>query len=171
MLFRSAGTYTSDDYAAYNSVGGTSVGANSSVVNGILAPSGKIAAGQGFFGTIKAVGTVTFNNAMRLSSGGEVLDNGQFFKTKNTKEKSANNTLEKSRIWLNVTNTEGAFKQTLIGYLSDATNTYDDRFDGESRDGNSFIDFYSINEDRNFVIQGRALPFDENDVIDRKSVV
>lgn len=162
---KKAGTYTSDDYAAYNSVGGTSVGANSSVVNGILAPSGKIAAGQGFFGTIKAVGTVTFNNAMRLGSGREVLDNGQFFKTKNTKEKSANNTLEKSRIWLNVTNTEGAFKQTLIGYLSDATNTYDDRFDGESRDGNSFIDFYSINEDRNFVIQGRALPFDENDVI------
>jgi hypothetical protein len=27
--------------------------------------------------------------------------------------------------WLNLTNTQGAFKQTLIGYITGATNEYD----------------------------------------------
>ena len=32
-------------------------------------------------------------------------------------------------------------------------------------DGNQYIDFYSINQDKNLVIQGRALPFEETDVV------
>ena len=39
------------------------------------------------------------------------------------------------------------------------------RFDGETFDGNVFVDFYSVNQDKNLVIQGRALPFDENDEV------
>jgi hypothetical protein len=66
---------------------------------------------------------------------------------------------------LNLTNTQGAFKQTLIGYITDATNEYDSRFDGVSFDGNEFVDFYSVNQDKNLVIQGRALPFEENDEV------
>jgi hypothetical protein len=44
-----------------------------------------------------------------------------------------------NRIWLDLTNAEGAFKETLLGYISDATN--DNAFDGESFDGNDFVDF------------------------------
>ncbi|WP_193743719.1 T9SS sorting signal type C domain-containing protein [Flavobacterium sp. 83] len=73
--------------------------------------------------------------------------------------------LEKHRIWLNLTNTQGAFKQMLLGYVTNATNGYDNSYDGESFDGNTFVDFYTVNDDKNLTIQGRALPFDENDVV------
>ena len=127
-------------------------------------PNGKIAAGQAFFTTSKLVsGNAIFNNSMRIDNLGKIMDNSQFFKTRNPKTKTT--TFEKHRIWLNLTNTQGAFKQTLIGYITDATNEYDSRFDGESFDGNEFVDFYSINQEKNLVIQGRALPFDENDQV------
>jgi hypothetical protein len=101
---------------------------------------------------------------MRVGVNSITGDNSQFFKTRNPKGKTAQS-IEKNRLWLNLTNTEGAFKQTLVGYITDATNGYDDRFDGESFDGNEYVDFYSVNEDKNLVIQGRALPFTENDEV------
>jgi hypothetical protein len=154
------GQYNNDDYASYNITGGVRTG---NYVNGIEQvanrPSGKIAAGQAFFATGIKKGSAIFNNSMRVSG-----NNSQFFKTKNPKGKTSN-TFEKNRIWLNLTNTEGAFKQTLIGYVTDATNDYDNLFDGESFDGNEFVDFYSVNQDRNLVIQGRALPLEETDEV------
>jgi len=159
--------YSLDDYASYNSVGGVGIG------NGIVAdsggekPSGKIASGQGFFASSKTTisgSSITFNNSMRVGVGGITGDNSQFFKTRNSKEKPSK-IIEKHRIWLNMKNAEGVFKQTLIGYITDATNAYDSRFDGESLDGNEFVDFYSINQNKNLVIQGRALPFNENDEV------
>jgi hypothetical protein len=151
--------YTSDDYASYNGTGGAAA-------SGGVTPTGKIAAGQAFFTTSKATGLVTFNNAMRLA-GTTLTDktgiNQQFFKTKSPA--ITNDVIEKNRIWLNLSNKQGAFKQTLIGYVTDATNDYDSRYDGETFDGNEFVDFYSINQDKNLVIQGRALPFDQNDEV------
>jgi len=159
--------YTSDDYASYNLLGGVGTSmAPSGSTGGVNAniPNGKIAAGQAFFTTSKLVsGNAIFNNSMRIDNLGKIMDNSQFFKTRNPKTKTT--TFEKHRIWLNLTNTQGAFKQTLIGYITDATNEYDSRFDGESFDGNEFVDFYSINQEKNLVIQGRALPFDENDQV------
>lgn len=163
--------YTSDDYATYNITGGTAA-APSSLTGGLNdnIPSGKIASGQGFFASSKTIGDgfvsntpIVYNNTMRVG----VIDiskedNSQFFKKRNSKTEKV---IEKNRIWLNLTNTQGAFKQTLVGYITDATNEYDDRFDGESFDGNEFVDFYSVNQDKNLVIQGRALPFDENDEV------
>jgi hypothetical protein len=73
--------------------------------------------------------------------------------------------LERHRLWLNLTNTGGAFKQLLIGYVENATNSWDNNYDAISLDGNKFIDFYSINEDRKLVIQARVLPFVESDSI------
>jgi len=163
--------YSSDDYASYNITGGVGIApditaaANNTGGNNNI-PSGKIAAGQGFFGSSKATITgtneIVFNNDIRVA--GTSNNNSQFFKMSNTKSKIAN-TIEKNRVWLDLTNSQGAFKQTLIGYITGATNEYDSRFDGESFDGNEFVDFYSVNQDRNLVIQGRALPFDENDAV------
>ena len=160
--------YTSDDYASYNFTGGVGTGIGN-FVNGVQQivnkPTGKIAAGQAFFTTSIGNGkSVTFNNAMRLSSTGAILDNSQFFKSRNPKT-ITKNVIEKNRIWLNLTNTQGAFKQALIGYVTDATNDYDSRFDGESLDGNEFVDFYSVNQDKNLTIQGRALPFNDTDEV------
>lgn len=165
--------YSRDDYAAYNPVGGVGVDdipfgpGGDPAPSGGAKPSGKIASGQGFFASSKdpLIGSeIIFNNSMRVGVV-DILkeDNSQFFKTKNQKNKTA--TIEKHRIWLNLTNTQGAFKQTLVGYITDATNEYDSRFDGETFDGNEFADFYSVNQDKNLVIQGRALPFDENDQV------
>ena len=155
--------YTSNDYAVYNLLGGVGVQATNSGVNNSI-PNGKIASGQSFFTTsISNGGTVIFNNSMRQIVG-MPIDNSQFFRTKNNNYKVATTT-EKHRIWLNLSNAQGAFKQLLVGYASGATNEYDGPFDGETFDGNEFVDFYSVSQDRNLVIQGRALPFDAMDVI------
>jgi hypothetical protein len=162
--------YTSDDYATYNFTGGAGTGTGiGNFENGTQditnIPTGKIASGQGFFATGIAAGTITFNNDMRVGVI-DILeeDNSQFFKTRNPTAKTTK-TIQKNRVWLNLTNTQGAFKQTLIGYVTDATNDFDSCFDGESFDGNEFVDFYSLNQDKNLVIQGRALPFDATDEV------
>jgi large repetitive protein len=171
--------YSGNDYAAYNATGGvgaappdidplTGLPYPGQALSGGTIPTGKIAAGQGFFGSTKVSvsgPSIVYNNNMRVG----VIDittedNTQFFKTKNPKSKTTS-VLEKHRIWLDLTNSQGAFKQTLVGYITDATNGYEGRFDGESYDGNDFLDFYSILQDKNLTIQGRALPFDENDEI------
>lgn len=152
--------YTSDDYAVYNLLGG--VGTSAALKLGInnTKPNGKIASGQAFFVTsINGGGAVVFNNSMRVAG-----NNSSFFKSNAIKKQNQIN-IEKDRIWLNLSNSQGAFKQTLIGYIEGASNDYDTSFDGESFDGNEYIDFYSINQDKNLVIQGRALPFNETDFI------
>jgi hypothetical protein len=146
--------YSSTDYASYNGVGGT---ATLPAASGGAVPNGKIAAGQSFFVQASNNGTIIFNNGMRISG-----DNSYFFKPGKSSKSSL---LEKHRLWLNMTNTGGAFKQLLIGYIQGATNGFDSNFDGVSLNGNAFIDFYSINLASNLVIQGRALPFTESDMV------
>jgi hypothetical protein len=152
--------YTSDDYATFNRTGAT--GTASSSTNGATTPSGYIATGQSFFvkaapsmanGTTK---NVTFDNSMRIAG-----KNSDFHKTRNTVKTS---TEEKHRIWLNLTNNSGAFSQTLIGYITDATQGLDRGFDGESFGGNN-VTFYSIIPEAKLSIQGRALPFDTSDIV------
>ena len=167
--------YSGDDYASYNLTGGTGTdgvtypkGGEVAPSGGGVKPSGKIGAGQGFFATSNKVlvgaKEIVFNNSMRVGVGGLIGDNTQFFKTKNSKSKTTS-TIEKNRIWLNLFNTQGAFKQLLVGYVTGATNEFDNGYDGETFDANEFIDFYSINQDQNFVIQGRAIPFEKNDEV------
>ncbi|WP_035668814.1 T9SS sorting signal type C domain-containing protein [Flavobacterium sp. 83] len=152
--------YTSDDYAVYNLSGG--VGTSPALKLGInnTKPNGKIASGQSFFVTSSnGGGTAVFNNSMRIAG-----NNSSFFKS-NVIKKLAKISIEKDRIWLNLSNSQGAFKQTLIGYIEGATNDFDIGFDGESFDANEYIDFYSVNQNQNLVIQAKGLPFDETDVI------
>ena len=154
--------YTSDDYASYNLTGGTETAkAISSGINNSV-PDGNIASGQAFFitGKISGVGSIIFNNSMRKAG-----QNSSFFKFSPAKKEKLSDDVGKHRVWLNLSNMQGAFKQTLVGYIADATNEYDNGYDGETFDGNEFLDFYSVNQDKNLVIQGRALPFDENDEV------
>ncbi|MGO4904868.1 GEVED domain-containing protein [Flavobacterium sp. W20_MBD1_R3] len=164
--------YISDDYASYNLTGGVGTEIKKIITTGNMEsnvekrsnkPSGMIASGQGFFATGKAAGKARFKNSMRVGVNDITLDNGQFFKT--TQSSKNTNAIEKNRVWLNLTNDKGAFKQVLIGYITDATNGYDNVFDGANNNGNQFVNFYSINADKNLTIQARALPFDENDAV------
>lgn len=159
----SGNKYSANDYAVYTNLGGVGTrAALSSGVNNSL-PSGEIAAGQSFMAVTKvgAIGPVNFKNTMRLKNDGAVLDNSQFFK--GTKSKTV--AVEKHRVWLNLTNTEGAFKQMLVGYVTGGTNGFDFAFDVVSLNSNKYIDFYSVNDNKNLVVQGRALPFDKADKI------
>jgi hypothetical protein len=151
--------YTSDDYAVYNLLGGVGTSAATNLGVNNTTPNGKIASGQAFFVTgINGGGTAIFNNSMRIPG-----QNSFFFKS-NVKKKAAVG-IEKHRLWLNLSNSQGAFKQLLVGYATGATNQNEITFDGESFDGNKYLDFYSINEDVALVIQGRALPFEETDEV------
>jgi hypothetical protein len=161
--------YTSDDYASYNLSGGVATTAkatgNIQLGSEVTAnrPSGKIASGQGFFATALVAGNVIFKNKMRVGVDNITGTNSQFFKT--TKSEKIKREIERHRVWLNLTNDQGAFKQLLVGYITDATNGYDNAFDGVNNNGNQFVNFYTINENKNLTIQGRALPFDENDIV------
>ncbi|OOV29886.1 hypothetical protein BXU11_00795 [Flavobacterium sp. LM5] len=115
-----------------------------------------MAAGQSFFVGNTATGSFKFTNAMRVSG-----NNSQFFNLSKNLEVE----VEKHRVWLNLTNSGGAFKQLLVGYISGATNDFDNLYDGPSFDGQEFVDFYSVNKGQNLTIQGRALPFSDKDEV------
>ncbi|MEN2401319.1 T9SS sorting signal type C domain-containing protein, partial [Flavobacterium sp. MC2016-06] len=155
-------TYNNDDFAIYNLTGnatvGGLVGTGASTPGNQNPPLGYIAAGQAFFAKSKTGLNAVFTNSMRV-----VGSNTQFYKTSNADK--ADVTIEKHRVWLNLTNTQGAFKQILIGYVTGATNLWDNNYDGLTIDANKYVDFYSINEDRKLVIQGRALPFSDLDTV------
>ena len=152
--------YNTDDYAVYNLLGGIGTrGAMSTGVNENI-PDKTIASGQAFFVSSKGIGTVDFNDHMRLN-----YKSLTFFKPGESGKTKEADEVEKHRIWLNFTNEKGIFKQILVGYITGATNFYDEDFDAESINGNKFADFYSINEKKKLVIQGRSLPFDESDSI------
>jgi len=144
--------YNSDDYIAFNKTGGLAA------ADATEPFAGKIAAGQAFFISslvstpVAPQPVATFNNTMRITG-----DNNVFYKTA-----TANND---SRIWVNFYNAQGAFRQTLIGYMDGATDGIDRSFDGEAASANSYVNFYSIAANKNLSIQGRALPFNENQVI------
>lgn len=155
--------YTSDDYAVYNLLGG--VGTRKALASGEneTLPNGTITSGQSFFVQSAKPGEVKFEDSMRI-----LENNSSFFKpakTKKTKKTKKINEPEKNRIWLNLANEENAFKQLLIGYPEGAANSYDRAFDGEFFNGNQYVGFYSCNEGKNWVIQGRNLSFQNSDEV------
>ncbi|GAA3752308.1 hypothetical protein GCM10022422_42150 [Flavobacterium ginsengisoli] len=150
--------YSNDDYAVYNLLGG--VGTSSALNSGISndAPDGLIASGQGFFVKSNQTGYLEFNNSMRVRD-----RNTSFFRpAPNSEVKSIN---EKYRFWLNIRNNGNEFKQILLGYATEASNSLDLMYDAEYLSSGTAVDFYSIIEDKKLVIQGRELPFSENDSI------
>jgi hypothetical protein len=153
--------YNAGDYAMYNYAGG--VGTGSQAINPGLntnIPNGKIASGQGFFVKGLSSGNIVFKNSMRLTG-----NNDQFFRMTN---QTSQNTvdLERHRFWLDVYNNQGAFKQALVAYTQNATNTGMDRgFDGEMIDMGNMVTLYVPQEGKKLSIQGRALPFNQTDVI------
>ncbi|RZK45296.1 MAG: T9SS sorting signal type C domain-containing protein, partial [Pedobacter sp.] len=151
-----SGQYIASDFAVYNFVGG--VGTGTAAAGSSITPNGFIASGQGFFvnalpsnpnGSVNA----TMNNSMRVSG-----QNNQFFR-------SASDTNDKNRIWLDLKNEAGAFKQTLVGYLNNATNDRDIYYDSDVIEAGNPVSLYSVAVTDKFAIQGRAIPFDVNDEV------
>ncbi|MFT3794605.1 autotransporter-associated beta strand repeat-containing protein [Flavobacterium sp.] len=148
--------YNANDYASWNKLGGT--GTTSAAGTGGMVPNGFIAAGQGFFtrSAGAASGAVaTFNNSMRVAG-----NNGQFFRNAHP-----NGDFEKHRIWLNLVSNNGSFNQILVGYAEGATMDWDRSYDGAYFSEVNTIEFYSVIPNHKLVIQGRALPFSNEDLV------
>ncbi|MFH7015980.1 Ig-like domain-containing protein [Flavobacterium sp. FlaQc-47] len=142
--------YSDSSYISYNATGSTGAGdfTNCPTCGGNKL-TGNIASGQGFFVEAKTTGNVVFNNALRVKT---TASNNQFSKTAKT-------VVEKNRVWLNLKNNDGAYNEMLLGYITGATNELDDAYDGDSYASGTAL--YSILGENNLVIQGRALPFEE----------
>ena len=116
----------------------------------VVNPLGIIQTAQGFIvEALNAATTVNFNNGQRIANNAN-----QFFKTKE---------IERNTIWLNATSTAGNFSQMAISYTTNATQGVDD-FDGKYYNDGA-IALNSILDNTDYVIQGRALPFDATDEI------
>jgi len=157
--------YNNNDYAAWNSLGAVGFRGIQAGTGGVI-PTGYIASGQGFFakstGTAATGATVTFKNAMRVTG-----NNNQFFRHSNPSDvqpRSANSVADKNRIWLDLISNSGGFSQILVGYVTDATTGWDRTYDGVPIDESGML-LYSLIPERKLVIQGRPLPFDEQDQV------
>lgn len=147
--------YSPDGYASLNALGGTTT---VPAGYGGPTPNDNVASGQSFFIVGKASGNAFFRNSMRRTG-----DNSTFFRTSNPFT-SAPTEFESHRIWLNMADAQNSFSQILIGYAQGATNDHDRNYDGESLDSGG-VSLYSVGQDRNYIIQGRALPFDVDDIV------
>lgn len=125
---------------------GNCVAANGGVNS--VEPNGIITVGQGFI-------VETMNNSVNFTNSMRVPNAGIFSK----------NDSEKHRIWLNLNNEENqGLNQILVGYISGATNNIDHQIDGKLFETSTSA-LYNIIDEQNFVIQGRALPFEATDVV------
>ncbi|WP_338375861.1 reprolysin-like metallopeptidase [uncultured Flavobacterium sp.] len=157
-LFREENNAAGSGYATYTLGGATTTTATSPI------PNGTIQVGQGFIVGAKNVTTpkVTFSNDLRVDN-----NNNQFFRMNFGKSVFQTLTLEKNRIWLNLTNDNGFFSQMMIGYISNATLGFDNLIDGKSiNDSPTFLSSLINNEE--YTIQGRPLPFDVQDIVPLK---
>lgn len=138
------GSYAANNYASYSSIGGVPA------TPGGVVPDGIIQVGQGFVvKTIQAY-LLEFTNDMRLTS-----SNGQFFK---------NQTEERHRMWLNLSDETTPYNQILIGYVPNATMAADHQIDAKLF-GYSGSSIYTLIDETKYVIQGRSLPFQNTDIV------
>lgn len=147
--------YTPGDYITYNASGASS---GPGMFNGF------IAGGQGFFvsmlhGTAATTENLIFNNSLRNST----YNNSQFFRNSNSVENQTTS-LERNRIWIDLISSSGSSTRAMIGYIENATNEKDRLYDAFSNEKLSFNIFSLIEEDK-MLIQGKSLPFNENDKV------
>ncbi|MQP24441.1 choice-of-anchor D domain-containing protein [Flavobacterium sp. LMO8] len=144
--------YTAGDYIALNGSGATS---------GPGAP-GVIGAGQGFF-VLMNPGTPTtssalFNNAMRSKN----YSNSHFYRNANSTNAGPSGNTERHRIWLDLISPTNETTRTLVAYVEGATARKDRMFDAFT-DYKLAQNFYSLIDDQVMAIQGKGLPFEQED--------
>lgn len=143
--------YDPTDYLTYNLSG-------AQTQNGF---DGYIGAGQSFItkmlhSSASTSANAVFNNTMRSNT----FRNDQFYKNSNNNS----STYPEGRIWLDLVSPT-ASNSTLVAYVDGATNNKDQMYDAQA-DLKATFSIYSLLDgyDRN-IIQGRSLPFDQNDQV------
>jgi len=97
---------------------------------------------------------VIFRNTMRNAN------NSQFYRTSSV----SSNTEEKNRIWLDLVDANSYATSTLVAYVQNATNGVDRMYDAITKIKSHNL-IYSTIENQKYIIQGRSLPFDANDIV------
>lgn len=143
-FWRKTNNNTSSSYAVYTTAGGTS---NSSGDPLNLVPGSIIPVGQGFIAKSTS-NQFIFNNSMRLAA-----VNVPLLRTLD----------DKSRIWLDITTTNGFFGQLLVAYMPNATLGVDNAIDGRFFNDSPTALTSMINNEQ-FSIQGRP-SFEATDVV------
>ena len=143
--------YSVTDFIVHNGTG---------TVSGPTGFNGFIAGAQGFM-VLMNDGTATtdnveFNNSLRS----ETYLNNQFYRNSNIE-----GTVEKHRIWLDLSNTEAIADRTLIGYIDGASSAKDRLFDAFTKVDVGQQRIYSIINTDKMIIQGLGLPFSDDDSI------
>ncbi len=121
-----------------------------------------VGAGQGFFVQMSdgpaSNDVVTFNNSLRSAA----FDNSVFYR-QSARTSNAFEDIERHRIWLDIVG-NNATDRTLIGYIEGATMSKDKFFDASAQyTGN--LALYSLIGTDKYIIQGRALSFDNKDIV------
>lgn len=144
--------YTAGDYIALNGSGATS---------GPGAP-GVIGAGQGFFVLMNpgaaTTSTALFNNAMRSKN----YSNSHFYRNASAANSGIGENIVRHRIWLDLVSPTNETTRTLVAYVDGATAGKDRMFDAFT-DYKLAQNFYSLIDDQVMVIQGKGLPFEQED--------
>jgi hypothetical protein len=147
-FWRKTNNATTTSYATYTLAGGAGTASNTGG-NSSLVPDETISIGQGFLAKATS-STLSFTNAMR---NGDVST--QFFRP---------NSIERSRVWLNLFDTDGFKNQMLIAYLPSATNGIDEAIDGRFYENDIPTQLSSLINGEEFAVQGRA-PFTVSDIV------
>ncbi len=145
--------YSSNDYNIYN-------------LSGNLLDTSMdyfIGAAQGFMVAMKdgiaSNDFVSFSNLLRDKNYANQTGS-QFFRSV-----SQTNNQQSGRFWLDLIKNESVSSRILVGYLEDATSQRDALFDAITKNNNQFK-LYSIDGELHYYrIQGRALPFNNNDSV------
>lgn len=117
-------------------------------------PNGVIQVGQGFIVEAKdAATTLTFNNGQRVANNAN-----QTFRTAPSTQ-----SIERHRVWLNLTGTAGEFSQMMVGYFTDGTLGLDGTDSKYFNDGTT--ELTSPVNGVACVMNGRPVPFDAADVV------
>lgn len=140
-----AGSYPINNYAAFTTLGGVASAAGGAI------PLEYVQVGQGFFVNTASGGSANFNNTQRSFGSAS----SQFFKTTLAEEKH--------RIWLNLNDAHNNYNQILLGYTNGASHEIDTSDGLVLNESQSLI--YNLINNKKYVIQGRALPFTDSDVV------
>ncbi|NJM79781.1 MAG: hypothetical protein HC854_09450 [Flavobacterium sp.] len=142
----SGGAYPQNNFASYTTLGGVAAFGSAKI------PNGTIQTGQGFYIQSSALQDCFFKNTQRVNASVST----QFFKMSQE--------LEKHAFRLNFNDENVSYNQFLIGYMEGASSIHDNLIDGKMLDV-SKPSMYSIIDDTEYVIQGKGLPFNEDDII------
>ncbi|WP_312765049.1 T9SS type A sorting domain-containing protein [Epilithonimonas sp.] len=153
-----AGTnYAQNNYAVYNGTGGNAATQAAEGSGDTTVPDGLVSVGQGFIVQAKNQGTssLSFKNSYSAGHDLRVSNNAHFFQKQSD---------SKNRFWIKLVSPTNLINTQLIGYVSGASNDFEQDYDTEALSTSSDV-FYSVLGSKQLLIQGRSENFNSNDVI------